>query len=343
MNQNPCEGGDVELNRVVVIGASAGGIAALSALFGQLEADFPVPILAVLHIDAHRSNLPQLFASRSRLDVSYANDGEMMHPGRIYFAPPDHHLLIEQGVMRLSRAPKENYCRPAIDPLFRSAAIERGRGVIGIVMTGMLNDGTAGLQDIKDCGGIAIVQHPDDATEPSMPQSALRYVDVDHCTTVDAMAVLLEGLITRVPSEPTHFRDQQEIQTEHRVHRGQGNTLAELDRIGARAAIVCPECGGTLWRLMTNGMAKFRCHTGHAYSMQSLEHEQARLSEESLTAAMRAMQERVVLLTEYIALLRLQGDEAKAAQTSADLRCIEENGVTLRHMLEQLPGSAAQY
>ena len=158
--------------RLVVIGASAGGVAALRQLSAALPAGFPAPVLIVLHIGAHDSLLPDLIAADCALDVSRAMDGETLKPGTIRIAPPDRHLTVEDGVARLMRSAKENFARPAIDPLFRSAALDFDSRAIGVILTGMLDDGTAGLQAIKGAGGIAIVQDPAEAIEPSMPTSA---------------------------------------------------------------------------------------------------------------------------------------------------------------------------
>jgi hypothetical protein len=159
-------------DRLVVIGASAGGVGALRQLASALPADLPASVLIVLHVGAHESILPQLIAADCALPVSHAVDGEALRAGTIRIAPPDRHLMVADGRLRLTRGPKENFARPAIDPLFRSAALDFGPKVIGVILTGMLDDGTAGLQAVKAGGGIAIVQDPADAHEPSMPASA---------------------------------------------------------------------------------------------------------------------------------------------------------------------------
>ena len=166
---------------IVVIGASAGGVEAIRALTAALPAGFPAAVFVVLHIGAHKSELPWLLNQTGPLRASHPRDGDPIHAGQIYVAPPDHHLLVERGHVRLTRGPRENWARPAVDPLFRSAAQAYGSGVTGVILTGGLNDGTAGLFEVKQHGGATVVQDPDDAENPSMPRSALQHVAVDHC------------------------------------------------------------------------------------------------------------------------------------------------------------------
>ena len=182
---------------IIVIGASAGGVSAILDLAATLPRDFPAPILFVLHIGAHRSELYKLVSARGPNVAVTACDGDMPRPGTIYIAPSDRHMLLEGGFIRLSRGPKEHHARPAIDPLFRSAALNFGPRAIGVVLTGMLDDGSAGLRAIKDCGGTAVVQDPADAHAPSMPRCALACVDADHVVPLSALGPLLYDLASR--------------------------------------------------------------------------------------------------------------------------------------------------
>lgn len=187
---------------VFVIGASAGGVEALTCLVGTLPSDFPGSLFVVLHIPAESpSVLPRILTRAGVLKASHPKDEERIHPGHIYVAPPDYHLLVEQGHVRVVSGPTENRHRPAIDPLFRSAARSYGARTVGIVLSGMLDDGTAGLLAIKRCGGMAIVQHPAEALYPSMSQSALTHVDVDYCVPVGEMGNLLLALARQPVSE----------------------------------------------------------------------------------------------------------------------------------------------
>jgi two-component system, chemotaxis family, protein-glutamate methylesterase/glutaminase len=180
---------------VVVIGASAGGVQALQELVSGLEPSLPAVWCAVLHVDAHRSEMPALLSRAGRLPACHPGNGDLLEPGRIYLAPSDLHFTVEDGHAVLSRGPRENWARPAIDPLFRSAAAAFGANTIGVILTGKLNDGTAGLMAVKQAGGTAVVQDPREAEYPAMPRNALRYVSVDHCVPLAEMAPLLTRLV----------------------------------------------------------------------------------------------------------------------------------------------------
>jgi two-component system chemotaxis response regulator CheB len=184
------------MSRLVVIGASRGGVTALISLASALPGDFPWPILVTQHIGRRPSILPSLINGRAKLSASHGVDGEVVMPGRIYIAPPDHHMLIRRGRIELSRGPKVNWSRPGIDPMFRSAAEGYGRDTIGIVLTGDLNDGTAGLLEIERRGGITVIQDPAEAEAPSMPTSCARYVQIDYCLPLDDIAPFLVQLTT---------------------------------------------------------------------------------------------------------------------------------------------------
>ena len=184
---------------LIVIGASAGAVPVLLDLAAHLPADFPAAVLVVLHVGAHRSVLPDLLAGRGALQARHAVDGQALQPGTIAVAPPDQHMRVEDGRIHLWHGPKEHHARPAIDPLFRSAARAQGPHVIGVLLSGRLDDGTAGLQDIKQCGGLTVVQDPADAQHPEMPRSALAHVAIDYCVTGSQLADTLLRLVAAPP------------------------------------------------------------------------------------------------------------------------------------------------
>lgn len=186
---------------VIAIGTSSGGVDALRRLLPTLSPDIPASIFIVLHIGM-RSHLAEILSRESALPVVQAESGARIERRKVYVAGPGKHLLLHDGHMLLSRGPRENMCRPAIDPLFRSAAATFGSRAIGVVLTGALNDGTSGLRAIKRCGGLAVVQDPEDATVNTMPESALRNVNVDHVVSLDELGSLLNGL-ARQPAGPT--------------------------------------------------------------------------------------------------------------------------------------------
>jgi len=185
---------------LVVVGASAGAVPVLLGLATQLPADFPAAVLIVLHVGAHHSVLPELLKDRGALRARHALDGQVLQPGAIEIAPPDEHMLVEGNCIRLRHGPKEHHARPAIDPLFRSAAQARGPRVIGVLLSGRLDDGTAGLRAIKQCGGRVVVQDPEDAQHPEMPRNALAHVEVDCCVPGSELAHTLLRLIAGPPA-----------------------------------------------------------------------------------------------------------------------------------------------
>lgn len=277
-------------SRVIVIGASVGGVSAYQRLAASLQPKFPCPIFIVQHIGAHHSRLAEILRSKGPNDAVVATDGTVAVPGTIYVAPSDHHMLLDAGRIRLSRGAKENHARPAIDPLFRTAALEYGSRVIGVVLTGLLDDGAAGLRAIKDCGGTTVVQAPDDALEASMPLSAMAKTAVDHVTTVSKLAGLLGDLVAS-PMEDVMFTPPLSLEMEQAASVGH-NAVQMLQAIGKPSTFSCPDCGGVMFELNEQGPARFRCHTGHAMGLLSLIASQAEVADEALWTALRAMQEK---------------------------------------------------
>jgi two-component system, chemotaxis family, protein-glutamate methylesterase/glutaminase len=282
---------------IVVIGASAGGVSALLTIAESLSAEFPAAVLVVLHVGSNRSLLPQLMTARGKFPAHHAVDGEPILSGRVYIAPPNRHLLIEGAIVRLSSGPKEHHTRPAIDPLFRSAALNFGAHTIGVVLSGRLDDGTAGLQAIKALGGLAVVQDPNDACEPSMPESAIAHVEIDARAPAAQLAdVLVELLARRTPANAP-VGAAANWRNEHDVSLNRGHPMLKLGNIGTPSVFTCPDCNGVLWELAGTQPIRFRCHTGHAYSLRSLVDTQAAKAEDALWAALRVQQEQTSLLT----------------------------------------------
>ena len=322
--------------RLVVVGASAGGVRALQALASALPQDFPAAVLVVLHIGSHPSSLPALLSHCGPLRATHAGDGEPIAAGHIHVAPPDHHLLVDAGRLRLSRGPKEHHSRPAIDPLFRSAALARGPDVVGVVLTGRLDDGTAGLQAIKQCGGIAVVQDPADADEPSMPDSALRYVQVDHCVPLASLAGLLTSLV-RADVSPAGASASPTPAHEQALSLSLGDPMEHMRAIATPSPFTCPDCHGGLWEIDGAQPKRYRCHTGHAYTLRTLQHAQGESSDAAMWGALRALQEQEFLLRTVLAQLRAEGDHAGSARVDARMRETAQQADLLRGLLEQMP------
>lgn len=273
---------------IFVIGASAGGVHALIELAAGLPADLPVAIFVVQHVSPYgRSAMPNILSRSGPLEAVHPEDNDRIHKGRIYVAPPDHHLLIQDGHVRLSRAPTENGHRPAVDVLFRSAARAYGARVVGVILTGSLDDGTAGLTEIKRYGGLAVVQSPEEADYPGMPRSAIENVDVDHVASLSALSELLVGLSREpLPEEQDPPVDEEAMAMKEQLERGQ-----DREAEGKPSGFTCPECGGALWESPEDGLVHFRCRTGHAFSPESLLAQQDEGLEYTLWAAVRALQE----------------------------------------------------
>ncbi len=270
----------------------------MKTLAAGLPAGLDASIFIVWHMSPDMTGiLPQVLNKYGQLHAANARNGELIHPGRIYVAPPDQHMLIEDGHIRLTRGPKENRFRPAIDPLFRSAAYVYGSRVIGVILSGGLDDGTSGLYTIKEAGGLAIVQDPADAEVSSMPEHALRAVAVDHCVPVAAMPELLTRLSAEVPTEnPGIMKRHAQTKTEIDIAAESGEAALALFRSGTLTPYTCPACGGVLARLLEGDRVRFRCHTGHAFSSDTLLAAISEQIEDAFYKAIRSVDEGVMLL-----------------------------------------------
>jgi two-component system chemotaxis response regulator CheB len=320
-------------NKIIVIGASAGGLNALKEIFSGLPPDLPAPVFVVLHIGSGKSILPGVLGPHSLLPVVQATDGAAIESGKIFVAPPDHHLVLEAERMRLSRSARENHARPAIDPLFRSAAVAYRRRVIGVVLTGHLDDGTVGLQAVKAYGGTAIVQDPDEAEAASMPLSASRYVDTDYCLALDDIAPTLARLAEQAAAEDETMNEDKAIPVENGVALTGRIREEEIDSIGSRAAQTCPECGGNLWTINQSNPLRFRCHTGHAYTSQSLLQHQTETTEQAVWAAVRALHERYTILKRLADGAKENGFDKQAEEYEAGAITAAGHAEALRQLI----------
>lgn len=290
---------------IVVIGASAGGIEALREFVANLPRHLPAAIFVVVHILAETpSMLSHILSRAGALPAQFAHDGAPIQHGHIYIAPPDHHLLLTRDEMHVIHGPRENRHRPAIDPLFRSAAVNLGHRVIGIVLSGALNDGTAGLLAIKRMGGVAMVQDPATAEFPGMPASALSYVSVDWCLPVPALAHTVVALANAeqperkgadtVSDEPD---DEQKSEMRRETEIAGLNFAAgfRAPRYGTLSSLTCPDCHGPLWEIQDGPLLRFRCRVGHAFTAESMVEGQADNVEEALWMAVNTLEESELL------------------------------------------------
>jgi two-component system chemotaxis response regulator CheB len=300
---------------IIVVGTSTGGIEALKVLVGGLPHDFAASLFIVLHTAPYSPDiLPEILERAGPLPASNARDWEQLSPGHIYVAPPDYHLLIERsGYTRVTQGPKENRFRPAVDPLFRSAAHAFGARVVGVILTGWLDDGVAGLYAVKECGGTAVVQDPEDAEAPSMPLNAVRRVKVDHCVPLAEMAPLLARLVKASGAEEGAYPVSERMETEVKIAREDDALESGILQWGKPSIYGCPECHGVLLQLEEGGHLRFRCHTGHAYSVQSLLAEMAEKTEESVWSAVRSIEEQAMLMRRLAEHLGRHEDDGAAA------------------------------
>jgi two-component system, chemotaxis family, protein-glutamate methylesterase/glutaminase len=317
---------------IIVIGASAGGVDALPRLIESLPADLPASVFVVLHIPAQgRDLLPDIIRRTAALSVTHGIDGERVRRGHVYVAPPDHHLLLDGARVRLSRGPRENFHRPSIDALFRTAAESHGPRVVGVVLTGYLDDGTAGLQAVKRHGGIAIVQDPTDAQSPSMPLSALHHVEkVDHCEPLSKIGPLLVQLAT-TPDVPKTVGIARKGVASMDARSLRPNEMEK--KFGPATPFVCPECNGPLWEISEGASLQFRCHVGHAYSPDSLIADHVNGLERTLWSAVRTFDEQA-------ALLRRLGEkkyrlESVGTHWKSRAKQLEQHAEAIRKLLEQ--------
>jgi two-component system chemotaxis response regulator CheB len=302
-------------SRIVTVGASAGGVESLTAFVASLPPDLDAAVFVVLHIPPNFvSSLPQILSQRGPLRAIHPDDGDRINPGYIYVAPPDHHLLIEADRILVKRGPKENRNRPSVDALFRSAAYSHGARVIGIVLSGALDDGTSGLWSIKRLGGVTVVQDPSESSFDSMPLNALSQVEIDHCLLANQMGALLSRLAaesTRIePHDAEHERQKMQVEVSVAVD---GDALRKgVMKIGQLTPYTCPECQGVLVRLEEGKLTRFRCHTGHAYSASALLSGVMGKIDESYWAVMRSLEEAAMLLDQIGNNLTDEGQSATA-------------------------------
>jgi two-component system chemotaxis response regulator CheB len=332
------------MHKLILIGASAGGVRALTTLTSALPPDLPATVLIVMHIGARRSLLPEILQKLCRLPVRHAEDYAPLLPGEVLIAPPDQHLTVENhdGVARarLWHGPKENHTRPAIDPLFRSAAAAFDGHIIATILTGYLDDGTSGLHAVKACGGRAVVQDPQDAQVPDMPASALSYVEVDYVLPLLEIGPMLTSLAEgppapegQAPQPPTW------VTVENRCVRGEAG-MEELRLIGTPSSYTCPECTGTLWKVDDVRPPRFRCHTGHSFTARALSELQSDSVEAALWSSLRALQEKLRMEQEMLEEASGRHDREAEARHRRQIAAVQANIDTLTNLLFQKQSGA---
>lgn len=320
---------------IIVVGASAGGVEAAARLVRDLPPDLPAAVFIVIHFPGHATSvMPRILNNAGTLPAAHAEDGEPIRHGRIYVARPDHHLLVERGRVRVVRGPKENHQRPAVDPLFRSAAAAYGPQVVGVVLSGSLDDGTAGLLAIKRRGGVAVVQDPQDALVPGMPSSALEHVDVDHCEPLSEIGPLL----ARIAGEPARNEGDLpmadgEMRIETKAPEFDLATIEADDHPGQLSALTCPDCKGPLWEIRDGSLLRFRCRTGHGFTTEGMLAGKADAVEEALWVALNNLEESALMARRLAGEARERGHERVAQRFEERDHAMKERAATVRGVL----------
>jgi two-component system chemotaxis response regulator CheB len=307
---------------VVVIGASSGGVEALVTLLSGLPDDLRAACFVVLHVRPDvPSHLPAILNRVGTLPVAHAVDGEPIRRGRVYVAPPGMQTYVHRGRIGVRRGPQENLHRPAIDPLFRTAAHHYGARVIGIVLSGALDDGAAGLSAIKRAGGLAIVQDPNDAAMRDMPEHAIREARPDHVVPIAALPALLLELI----SQETRADLAPEVPLETVEETSPGESFVRSEEAGTLSNVTCPDCQGNLWEVRGPEGIRFRCRVGHAYSQAAIDAAQLQAVERALWSALKALEERVALTRKLASEARRRGHDAVAAMFEDRARTVDHD------------------
>ncbi|QOZ31195.1 chemotaxis protein CheB [Bradyrhizobium sp. CCBAU 53421] len=327
---------------VLAIGTSAGGFEALRFLAGEFSRDFPASVVVTIHLSSQfRSELDAILTQAGPLPASFAVDGEKLEKSRLYIAPAERHLIVESGHLRLGSGPRENNARPSLDPLFRSAALCCGPRTVGAVLTGTLGDGAAGLSALKQCGGITVVQDPADAAFPEMPTTALARANPDHVVGLKGMPALFEMLARQPAGQAVPVPDN--LEYEVNVASGGRGSMHEMDRIGRRSVLACPDCHGVMWEIDEGELVRYRCHEGHAYSAEVMSLALDDNVRRAFGSALRALDERVALARKLEVQASSGGQTRVAESWAARAREFEAEAKVIRDSIRRTDEIAARF
>lgn len=324
---------------IIVIGASAGGINEIIKLTADLPAAIPAAIFIVHHLPAHtESNLYAMINRHSKVPAERAQHGVTFEAGKIYCARKDKHLLLEDGKIVLSKGPRENRFRPSIDALFRSVAYEHKERVIGVILSGALNDGTAGMSNIKRFGGICIIQNPNEAAFESMPLEVSKYVDVDYSLSVDKMGELLGKLVLEPIKKPAAALPNYEelIELEVKIAKNDNALRAGVFEKGIQTPLTCPDCHGAVVQYRDGNLIRFRCHTGHSFTSDALLYGITENVEKDLWQVMRGMEENNFVLRTLGNRLKEVGQTKEANKFFEKAEMIIKKSRRIHDLLEEV-------
>src|SRR5262245_3310918 len=327
---------------VLALGTSAGGVEALISLAKHFRSDFPASVLVTIHLSSHsRSILDELLNSAGSLPACFAVGGEEVRNGHIYIAPPDRHLLLDGERLSLGAGPRENNARPAIDAMLRSVAVCCGPRGVGVVLTGTLGDGASGLWALRQCGGLTVVQDPKDAAFPEMPLTAMNRAKPDHVVGLRDMPALLESLVHGPAGDPVPVPP--DTRYEVGIARNGHSSMDNMDGLGRRSVLSCPDCGGVMWEIAEGDLLRYRCHVGHTYAsdlMSVMTDENVR---RSLGVALRALEERLALAWKLYDDASERGDRLLAENWSARAHEFEREMKVIRDSIARVDGIAANF
>ncbi|MDT0687709.1 chemotaxis protein CheB [Autumnicola psychrophila] len=284
------------IRNIIVIGASAGGLPAINEVISGLSADMDVAVMVVIHVSkkSNSQHIANSFQKNTGLNCGVAINGMSLKKGHLYVAPPEHQLLVKNDRLLLTSGPHENKYRPSIDVLFRSAAVNYGHRTIGIILTGLFEDGTSGMSAIKRCGGLCIIQDPMEAQFSDMPRSVLNKIKVDFQAKLKEIPAIINNILTQpLPSEKPV---PHEIRIEANLTEQMMSDINEIKKIADHSDFVCPDCGGGLWALKNDPLNRYRCHTGHVFTEKILHDLQDKKIEESIWVSIRMLEEKENLL-----------------------------------------------
>jgi len=320
---------------LVAIGASAGGVEALSFLCKALPAQFPATILITLHLPSHyASTLDRILSRAGSLPATFARDGDTLRRGEIFLAPPGCHLIAGRDRLRLGKGPRENNARPAIDPMLRSVAVCCGPRAIGVILTGTLGDGASGLSAIQQCGGITVVQDPGDAAFSEMPRTALNRSIPDHVVHLADLPLLLNSLIQRPAGEPMPVPES--VRFEVDIASGHKASMTDMDRLGRRSVLTCPDCNGVMWEIEDDDLHHYRCHVGHAYGADTMNLALDDNLRRALGSALRALEERTALTERLRTQASNRGHNHSADMWARKIEEIEKEAEVLRKTITRI-------
>ena len=325
---------------ILAIGTSAGGFEALRFLAGEFSPNFPASVLVVIHQSSQfRSELDAILTQAGPLPASFVADGENLKNGRIYIAPPERHLIVDSERLRLGSGPRENNTRPSLDPLFRSTALCCGTRTVGVVLTGTQGDGAAGLLALKQSGGITVVQDPNDAAFPEMPAAALASARPDYIVSLAGMPPLLEELVRRPQGQRVTVPDSLAYEVD--IASGGRGSMSEMDSIGQRSVLACPDCHGIMWQIEEGDLVRYRCHEGHAYTAEVLSLALDENVRRAFASAMRALDERSALARKLEGQARSSGRNLSADSWAEKAREFEGEGEIIRDAIRRADEIAA--